>query len=123
MAKYFKVSFCTTLILLILIGCQKETSLTIEVIDFQTEEHIETIKDEKFIRDLVDKLEKAKTVNTEMMDFVLPEYKIIIKDAGEVLYEFGYYQDSLKFGEVEGHYWSQSEDKFYGVKAPLRFKQ
>lgn len=122
MSRYLRMTIYTAFLLLILTGCQKETSLSIEVFEFQTDEYIETIKDEDVIKDLIGKLEKAEIVRTEMMDFVLPEYKLIFKNNDKILYELGYYQESLKFGDVEGHYWSQSEDKFYGVKVPLNFE-
>ncbi|EDL66679.1 hypothetical protein [Bacillus sp. SG-1] len=109
---------------LILIGCQDSNLnlnndvTVIHVYKWDTEELIATIDDEEIIEDLVKELDNASTHSTETIDWQLPDYKLLLKQDSEVLYEIGYCKDIQNFGNgAVGRYWEF--DKLYEVSTKL----
>ncbi|WP_221567021.1 hypothetical protein [Alkalihalobacillus sp. TS-13] len=120
-----KVLLTLLLALIFLISaCNQEPNevTSIEVLQWKSDEKIETITDEKFISELVQKLETAETSSTVNMDFVSPDYKLLFKNESEVLYELGYYKKVMKFG-VDGRYWNFQEDEMIGVVMELQTEE
>lgn len=66
----------------------------IEVVNWDTEEFVASIKDEEFIKELIDKLNNAETESTANADMPMPDYKLYFKHNDEVIYEIGYYKNN-----------------------------
>ncbi|WP_142752161.1 hypothetical protein [Neobacillus piezotolerans] len=105
---------------LVLIGCQNKNlnlgkSVTeIKVVTWgETEEFVTSIKDEEFIRELIDKLNKAKTVTTANADMEMPDFKLYFKHNKEVIYEIGYFKRVMGHNGILGQYWDTK--KIYDV--------
>jgi hypothetical protein len=117
-----KLYLIILLSIFMVVGCQNKNlnlnkNITeIEVINWETEEHVLSIKDEQFIQEIVEGLDNAKTYSTANMDFAMPDYKLFFKNDEKVIYEIGYYKKVMKLG-IEGRYWEF--DKIYGVKQKL----
>lgn len=117
-----KLYLIILLSIFMVVGCQnKNLNLNknvteIEVVNWETEEHVASIKDEQFIQEIVEGLDNAKTYSTANMNFSMPDYKLFFKNDEEVIYEIGYFKKAVKLG-IEGRYWEF--DKIYGVKQEL----
>src|SRR5699024_5679472 len=113
--------FSILLVIATLTGCSdKNLDLnddvsSIEMYEYGEDILIDTIEDEEFIKKLVKKLDKATTESTANIDFELPDYELVFKNAeDEELFNIGYFKDVTDLG-VKGRYWKENEDLMYKV--------
>ncbi|WP_243357350.1 hypothetical protein [Bacillus litorisediminis] len=90
----------------------------IKIVDWMTEEQIAEITDHDFIQKLTNELTNADCSSTANMDFESPDYKLVLKNGEEVVYEMGYYQDAMNLGVI-GRYWDYQKDCIYAVTLKL----
>ncbi|RLQ91426.1 hypothetical protein [Planomicrobium sp. Y74] len=91
----------------------------IEVRSWHGEVYITTIDDKELIEELVHDLENAEINSTANVDWAGPDYKLLFKNGEEVLYELGYVDEEMNFGEgATGRYWEES-DQLYKVDIGL----
>jgi hypothetical protein len=110
---------------LVLIGCQdnnlnlSKRVTEIEVKTWQTEEFVTSIKDEEFIKELIDKLNKAKTVTTANADMEMPDFKLYFKHNDEIIYEIGYYKKAVGNNGILGQYWDSKKTYDVILELPI----
>ncbi len=99
-----------------------EKVIEIEMVTWETEEHVGTIDDAQFINELIDDLNEADTLSTnalKLSDF--PPYKLVFKNSeGEVLHTLGYFKSPVMIG-ISGQYWEFN--RIFGLEKniPSRF--
>ncbi|WP_281864062.1 hypothetical protein [Planomicrobium okeanokoites] len=90
----------------------------IEIRTWHGDVHINTITDKAFIEQLVDDLENAEINSTATVDWAGPDFKVLFKNENRVLYELGYCDRDLNFGDgATGRYWEN--DQLYKVNTDL----
>ncbi|MFA9556670.1 hypothetical protein ACERII_05135 [Evansella sp. AB-rgal1] len=67
-------------------------------------------------------LSNADSLSTANMDFANPDYKLVFISREEVVYELGYYNNSMNLGIV-GRYWDFQKDGLYGVTKKLPIEE
>lgn len=117
----------------LLVGCQsvndgpvqKNNDFTIdkditeiEIVDWQTEEHISKITDTDFIQKLINELTNADYHSTAFINLVKPDFKVIFISEAESVYELGYYREIMNL-DIAGRYWDFQKDGLYGVTLKL----
>ncbi|WP_409250648.1 signal peptidase I [Bacillus sp. SCS-153A] len=89
----------------------------IEIVDWETEEHVGKVDDKQFINELLDDLNIAGTLSTNGLKFDKPPYKLLFKNnGGEILHKLGYYKSSVLMG-ISGQYWEFNQ--IYGLSKEI----
>lgn len=133
--KFNGLIFLFLISILLLTGCQSTSSegqvgatafnvvskvTEIEIRTWHGDVHINTITDKEFIEQLVEDLESAEINSTATVDWAGPDFKVLFKNDSRVLYELGYCDRDLNFGDgATGRYWENDQLYKVDIELPL----
>ena len=103
-----------------LISSETEVTL-IEVVNWDTLEHVGYMDDLALIRKLVRELDQAETISIANRNIDAPEYKLIFFEQEKKLYELGYYLEVMDIG-VSGRFLDEKSEGLLGVKIRLPYE-
>ena len=117
------------LIFVPLVGCQQPVGLLssekevtlIEIVTWDTLEHVGYLDDLALIRKLVRELDQAENMSIANTNIAAPEFKLIFFEQETKLYELGYYVELLDIG-LAGRFLNESSEGLLGVKIRLPFE-
>ena len=111
-----------------LVACQQPVSLIspetevtfIEIVKWDTLEHVGYFDDLALIRKLVRELDRAETMSISNRNIAVPEYKLLFfeKEKGTKIYELGYYLEVMNIG-LSGRFLDEKSEGILGVKIRL----
>ncbi|WP_100333847.1 hypothetical protein [Bacillus alkalisoli] len=109
-----------------LVACQQqvclmspETDVTlIEIVKWDTMEHVAYLDDLALIRKLIRELDSAETLSIATRNIAAPEYKLLFFQQETKLYELGYYLEVMNIG-LSGRYLDYNSEGLYGVTIRL----
>ncbi|WP_100334141.1 hypothetical protein [Bacillus alkalisoli] len=90
------------------------TITEIEVVDWLSNEHVAIVTDQDFINDLIKELSSSDNRSTKAVELGNPDYKLFFISNGELVYELGYFNDSVTSGVIS-RYWDYQKDGLYEV--------
>ncbi|WP_096155690.1 hypothetical protein [Bacillus sp. FJAT-45066] len=91
-----------------------QTVTEIEVVDWLSNEHVAKVTDQDFINNLVKELSSSDNHSTKAVELGNPDYKLYFISNGEVVYELGYFNESVTSGVIS-RYWDYQKDGLYEI--------
>ena len=90
------------------------TITKIEVVDWLSNEQVAKVTDQDFINNLVKELSSSDNRSTKAVELGNPDYKLYFIGDGELIYELGYFNESVTSGVIS-RYWDYEKDGLYEV--------
>mgnify|MGYP005750337387 CR=1 FL=1 len=94
------------------------TNTEIEVLDWLSNEKVAKVTDQVFINNLIKELSSSDSRSTKAIELGNPDYKLYFISDGEVIYELGYFNESVTSGVIS-RYWDYQKDGLYEVNLQL----